>query len=237
MSDGRVRAVGGSGNATWCRNRLTCGNVELAEIRSRLSGLPQPGRDRVRGCSDLHGYQPRQDRVAAGRGNGSRQPETVPEGLREGCATATATPTRKVDHDAERGDILPAPTSEAIHEHFGLSYANYLVLPRTLLQSMPDEWQERFVTCLDELSGAFSYVKQAETYEVTPGREVEVESLTAAEQRQLGIIIDHDGDDLAYYNRDGNQLEGWERVVVPDIDPVPYYNRGRTYIEPRSGDQ
>lgn len=40
---------------------------------------------------------------------------------------------------------------EAIHLWFNLTYANYLVLPRAVLQSMPDEWQERFVTCLDEL--------------------------------------------------------------------------------------
>jgi len=42
-----------------------------------------------------------------------------------------------------------------IHGWFGLSYANFLVLPRSLLQSMPDEWQERFVSCLHELDEAF----------------------------------------------------------------------------------
>lgn len=41
---------------------------------------------------------------------------------------------------------------EAIHEYFGLTYANYLVLPRTVLQSMPDEWQEKFVQMLREIS-------------------------------------------------------------------------------------
>lgn len=41
--------------------------------------------------------------------------------------------------------------SEAIHTYFGLSYANYLVLPRTVLQSMPDEWQGRFVKLLNEI--------------------------------------------------------------------------------------
>lgn len=40
---------------------------------------------------------------------------------------------------------------EAIHLWFSLTYANYLVLPRSILQSMPDEWQERFVACLAEL--------------------------------------------------------------------------------------
>ena len=37
---------------------------------------------------------------------------------------------------------------EPIHGYFGLSYANYLVLPRSVLQSMPIDWQEKFVELL-----------------------------------------------------------------------------------------
>jgi hypothetical protein len=40
---------------------------------------------------------------------------------------------------------------EPIHTWFNLTYANYLVLPRSILQSMPLEWQQRFVKCLREL--------------------------------------------------------------------------------------
>lgn len=40
---------------------------------------------------------------------------------------------------------------EAIHLWFGLSYASYLTIPRSILQSMPDEWQKKFVELLDEL--------------------------------------------------------------------------------------
>ena len=40
---------------------------------------------------------------------------------------------------------------EPIHQYFGLSYANYLVLPRSVLQSMPTEWQEKFVNLLEEI--------------------------------------------------------------------------------------
>lgn len=39
----------------------------------------------------------------------------------------------------------------SIHNWFGLSYANYLVLPRSVLQSMPDSWQEEFVKLLDKI--------------------------------------------------------------------------------------
>lgn len=38
-----------------------------------------------------------------------------------------------------------------IHIFFGLSYAKYLVLPRSILQSMPEEWQRDFVKLLDQL--------------------------------------------------------------------------------------
>lgn len=40
---------------------------------------------------------------------------------------------------------------EPIHEWFELSYAQYLTVPRSVLQSMSKEWQDRFVKCLEEL--------------------------------------------------------------------------------------
>lgn len=46
---------------------------------------------------------------------------------------------------------------EAIHGYFELSYAQYLTLPRTALQSMPADWQRRFVNCLIELDCAFDW--------------------------------------------------------------------------------
>ena len=39
-----------------------------------------------------------------------------------------------------------------IHTYFGLSYASYLVLPRSILQSMPSKWQKDFVKLLNELN-------------------------------------------------------------------------------------
>jgi len=44
--------------------------------------------------------------------------------------------------------------NDAIHTWFNLTYASYLILPRTMLQSMPDEWQKRFVRCLEDLRDA-----------------------------------------------------------------------------------
>ncbi|OME55549.1 hypothetical protein BSK59_13820 [Paenibacillus odorifer] len=39
-----------------------------------------------------------------------------------------------------------------IHEWFALSYSSYLVLQRSALQSMPEEWQQQFVKLLDKLN-------------------------------------------------------------------------------------
>lgn len=129
------------------------------------------------------------------------------------------------------------PTDGPIHHHFGLSYNNYLVLPRTLLQSMPLDWQERAVALLDELAAAFSHIEQPYCYKVTAAREVEYGDLTAAQMEQLGITSDDIGDTeedegAFYYDRCGDQHYRDERVLLPVEDPVPHYNRGRTFIEP-----
>ena len=79
-----------------------------------------------------------------------------------------------------------------IHTWFSLTYANYLVLPRSVLQSMPEEWQHRFTALLGEMESAYGHL---------------------------------DWPDYAVQAR-GNG----GRFMA---DPIPHYNRGRTYIEPR----
>lgn len=118
---------------------------------------------------------------------------------------------------------------DAVHAHAGLSYANYLVVPRTLLQSMPDPWQNRFVACLDELADAFRHVDQAAAYDVTPGTPRAVCELDAREMRWLNIT-EEDG---VYYDAAGDELADYATVVVPADDPVPHYDRGRARIAPR----
>jgi hypothetical protein len=63
---------------------------------------------------------------------------------------------------SEKHSLLRAESEhvepEAIHLWFELTYANYLCLPRSVLQSMPDEWQTRFVGCLRELEEAFGHL-------------------------------------------------------------------------------
>lgn len=40
---------------------------------------------------------------------------------------------------------------DPIHQWFELTYAAYLVIPRSILQSAPVDWQKKFVALLEEL--------------------------------------------------------------------------------------
>jgi len=40
---------------------------------------------------------------------------------------------------------------DPVHMFFGLSYASYQVLPRSILQSAPAWWQKRYVKLMEEL--------------------------------------------------------------------------------------
>ena len=145
------------------------------------------------------------------------------------------------------------PTNGPIHAWFGLSYTNYLVLNRTLMQSMPIEWQERMVACLREMDDAFEHVQRAEAFDVFPGDEHLVEDLTERQLTQLGITRSwpeghssecedaecpgggecHPSLPL-YRDSTGREMDSGEYVLTRKPDPVPHYNRGRTYIPPRT---
>ncbi|MFF3959157.1 hypothetical protein ACFYY1_39085 [Streptomyces sp. NPDC001890] len=130
---------------------------------------------------------------------------------------------------------MPDTRTEEIHKHFGLSYANYLVIPRTLLQSMPDEWQTPFVALLNELDEAFQHVPQAEAYEVTPGKWRAVDDMTTDEMHSLNTRTDTLADGTPYPKRDDwYDQDPDEQHFLEDEDPVPHYNRGRTHVEPRT---
>lgn len=64
-------------------------------------------------------------------------------------------------------DQPKACASEAIHTWFELSYAQYLTVPRTALQSMPDEWQDKFVNLLNELDDRIDWRPTEGCYWVT----------------------------------------------------------------------
>jgi len=54
-----------------------------------------------------------------------------------------------------------------IHDWFGLSYAQYLTIPRSVLQAMPDDWQIRFVELLEEFDNTYDWHPKEHTYWVS----------------------------------------------------------------------
>lgn len=135
-----------------------------------------------------------------------------------------------------------------IHTFFGLSYCNYLVLNRSLLQSMPMEWQHKFVRLLNELDDEFAHVETAQVFEVKAAREAYITDYFAKElEDRFGIRPDepeptnyeddsYDDDydywceNVEWYHSDGKRVHPAGRILVPCDDPVPHYDRGRTHV-------
>lgn len=92
---------------------------------------------------------------------------------------------------------------ELIHGWFELTYANYLVLNRSLLQSMPAVWQARFVQCLEELRDAYSHLEHAGSCGFG-GPEISV-AIRSADGRFAGDPIPHYERGRAYVP----QRDGW----------------------------
>lgn len=144
-----------------------------------------------------------------------------------------------------------------IDDWFSLSYSSYQVVPRTLAQCMPLEWQQRMVACLRELERAFAHVETAEDYEVNAGRWVYVDEMTDEQLRVTGTVrafdqqladaeLDEDADDYdeqyraleeewagLFYSARGDELRSPDRVFVPGTEPLPHY-RHAPFIEPRA---
>ncbi|NEA52370.1 hypothetical protein [Streptomyces sp. SID10815] len=145
------------------------------------------------------------------------------------------------------------PTDGPIHGWFELSYSNYAVLHRTLMQSMPTEWQDRMVACLEELREAYLHIEQPEAFKVEAATVHEVSDLDERQRAQLGVTEDwyrgetppeglsaedlaeweaeHEDPDGPVYYRDGQEIDSGERVLLPAADPIPHYRHA--YIEPR----
>ena len=101
--------------------------------------------------------------------------------------------------------VTIANSSEPIHNFFELSYAQYLTIPRSVLQSMPVEWQRRFVRCLEELDDTIDWrPPHPHQYRVQ----------------------------LFETDADAECDEYWARAVD---DPLEDYDRGRRVVPRREG--
>ncbi len=127
-----------------------------------------------------------------------------------------------------------APGIPGLQAGEDVNYANFLVVHRAHLQSMPLEWQARFVDLLEDLGAAFPDIDDL-AFEVTTVRDAYVGELTGDEMLLAGITrgdADDDEDaDAAYYDKTGRELRpGWDHVGVPVPDPVPHYRHA--YLAP-----
>lgn len=92
---------------------------------------------------------------------------------------------------------------EPIHAFFSLSYANYLCIPRSVLQSMPLTWQRKFVDLIEELDALIAWRRN--------GICVEIRDEKGRKKH----------DDLADYGRGGRRLPlNPEALAVPDYKNV-----------------
>jgi hypothetical protein len=55
---------------------------------------------------------------------------------------------------------------EALHDWFGLSYASWLTLPRSLMYVMPDDWQQRMAQLLNEFNESFTVEDPEKMFDV-----------------------------------------------------------------------
>tara|TARA_Y100000310_G_scaffold251408_1_gene257875 strand:- start:2951 stop:3247 length:297 start_codon:yes stop_codon:yes gene_type:complete len=64
-------------------------------------------------------------------------------------------------------------STEPIHEWFGLTYFNYAVLQRSILQSMSLDWQRKFVALLEEVDEAVWDLEEMPFKYMVQGRDIE----------------------------------------------------------------
>ncbi|NMH98917.1 hypothetical protein [Pseudonocardia acidicola] len=131
-------------------------------------------------------------------------------------APASTTPLR---------DYLDRPAPGATQD--------YLVVPRSLAQSMPLRWQQVFTGLLADLHDAYADLPWPD-YKVVPSR---WESLVDMDEEQLaaaGYLADLGPDGaLVYRDAADNPVDDPEghRVLAPVDDPLPPASAGR--VEPR----
>jgi len=51
-----------------------------------------------------------------------------------------------------------------IHAWFGLTYAQYITVPRSVLQSMPVDWQRKFVALLEQMDELYDWIPNQGRY-------------------------------------------------------------------------
>lgn len=67
--------------------------------------------------------------------------------------------TTNLDDDVCDGELIDDPPMD-VHTWFSLTYASYLVVNRSILQSMPEPWQHRFTELMLEMQQHFRHIDE-----------------------------------------------------------------------------
>ncbi|WP_371591203.1 hypothetical protein [Streptomyces sp. NBC_00470] len=158
--------------------------------------------------------------------------------------------------------LCTAATNGPVHQYFSATNSNYVVRHRTLMQSMTLEWQERMVTCLQELDNAYTHLTMPKAFKVTAATEHTVGDLTDTQLPAAGVTVDWYAGETPPEDLDLTELGEWQaeharatpvyyrtdelreireidehtKVLLPLPDPVPAYDQGRTYLPPHIDD-
>jgi len=114
--------------------------------------------------------------------------------------------------------------------------SDYLVIPRSLAQSMPLRWQQLLVNLLADLHDAYGHLPWPE-YRVVASR---WERLVDLDEEQLAAAGFHadlgPSGELEYHDSDERLVADPEQrsVLAPVADPLPPVSAGR--VEPRAAD-
>jgi len=100
---------------------------------------------------------------------------------------------------------------------------DYVVIPRSLAESMPLPWQHQAVRSLAELHAAFAHLSWP-VYQVVPSRYERLVDLDEEQLAEVGCLMEIDTDgEVVYRYRDGKRVDEPEQttVLVSCEDPLP----------------
>lgn len=121
----------------------------------------------------------------------------------------------------------PPASSAPLHDYFSSprpgADANYVVLPRSLMEAMPLPWQQHMNYLLSEFHQAFSHVGWP-FYRVQPSRREKLVDLDEEQLAEVGFLVEIDADgEFVYRDRTGRVVEqpADMTVLVSCLDPIP----------------
>lgn len=128
-----------------------------------------------------------------------------------------------------------------LHEYLRVPHpgtsANYVVLPKSLVEAMPLPWQNAVAQILQEFHQAFAHLDWPE-YRVVPSRKEKLVNLDEEQLAEVGYLVEIDVDgELVYRERSGRRIDNPEEteVLVSVMDPIPGEYRNANQDTPPRG--